>query len=405
MKYRTEDLDVTRPLAPITLAADESGLGFLVRRGTLPVGYLLREAEPGATIPSETLTAWIAEELNPALLAANIADAIRPPVAASESSSLTVLICTRNRPETLERCLQALRSIQENHSFAILVVDNAPPDERTAELVQRWPQVRYVVEPRPGLDFARNRAWQEAESQWVAYLDDDAMVDIGWFAGLEVVWSQFPEAGAITGPILALELSTEAQILFEKRGGFRRGFAQRRYRDRLPGNSLYPAGAGLFGTGANMAFRRDILDRLGGFDEALDTGRPLPGGGDLDIFFRVIDAGIILVHEPRFCVWHEHRKTLTELQHQYYTWGLGLMAYVGKFLRRESPHRPLFRQLVRWWFRDQLRQIKECLRGRHPLPLTFLVAELWGGAVGLGGEYQRSQRRIQKIKHRHPQSS
>jgi hypothetical protein len=39
-----------------------------------------------------------------------------------------------------------------------------------------------------------------------------------------------------------------------------------------------------------MILRRDLLLEIGGFDEALDTGKPLPGGGDLDIFYRVIRA-------------------------------------------------------------------------------------------------------------------
>jgi len=99
---------------------------------------------------------------------------------------------------------------------------------------------------------------------------------------------------------MPLRLDTTAQVLFEKRNGFRRGFDKNRFGREVPGNPLYPCGAGIFGAGCNMAFRRDLLRDIGGFDEALDTGTPLPGGGDLDIFYRIIRAGHALVYEPRY---------------------------------------------------------------------------------------------------------
>ena len=90
-------------------------------------------------------------------------------------------------------------------------------------------------------------------------------------------------------------------------------------------------------TGCNMAFRRDVLLEIGGFDEALDTGAPLPGGGDLDIFYRIIRAGYVLVYEPSYMVFHEHRESVSALRRQYYTWGLGLMAFVEKSYRNDRP--------------------------------------------------------------------
>jgi hypothetical protein len=147
-----------------------------------------------------------------------------------------------------------------------------------------------------------------------------------------------------------------------------------------------------------MAFRRDVLRELGGFDNALDTGAPLPGGGDLDMFYRIIRAGGVLVYEPRYMVFHEHRHSEVDLQRQYFTWGLGLMAFVGKHLRGSVEHEDRFRALVRWWTRDQLRQLKASLRGRHPLPPRMILAEIWGGIIGILGEYRRSCERIERIR-------
>ncbi|MDF5717176.1 MAG: glycosyltransferase [Rhizonema sp. NSF051] len=273
-----------------------------------------------------------------------------------------------------------------------------PSNELTQELVASLPNICYVRELKPGLDFARNRALHSATGELLAFLDDDVVVDRKWLEGLMEAWAENPDAAAFTGLVLPYELATEAQILFEQRGGFRRGFEKIRYGQVLPGNPLYPCGAGMFGAGCNMAFRRDILLKIGGFDEALDTGAPLPGGGDLDIFYRVIRAGYPLVYEPQYLVFHQHRREGEKLRRQYWTWGLGFMAFVVKSYQSDPSQRSQLRRLIWWWIKDQLKQFKDSLSRRHVLPPTMILAEFWGGIVGLLGEYPRSLRRIEQIR-------
>ena len=90
---------------------------------------------------------------------------------------LTAVICTRDRPALLERALASL-SIQSRPPAAILVVDNAPASDAVKDLIaERFSGVRYLRETRPGLDFARNAGLGAAESEIVAFLDDDATAD------------------------------------------------------------------------------------------------------------------------------------------------------------------------------------------------------------------------------------
>src|SRR3989304_2684377 len=235
MPYTIIEIEVTQPLPTISISRHDTGIAVLLRYKGKPIDF------------------WM--EVLPA------------------NSILT--------PEDLARCLESLRSLQPPafgtpDLFEILVVDNAPSDQRTRELVVSFPEVSYICESKPGLDFARNRALQEAKGELLAYLDDDVIADRRWLAGLMEAWAENPDAAAFTGLVLPYELATEAQIMFEQRGGFRRGFNKiRYYGQNLPGKHLYPCGAGIFGAGANMAFRRDILLKLGGFDEALDTGSRL----------------------------------------------------------------------------------------------------------------------------------
>jgi len=216
--------------------------------------------------------------------------------------SLTVAICTKDRAVRLRRLLASLDALRAGSRFAeleILVVDNASVDASTRDAVAAFPGMRYVHEPRTGLDFARNAALRAARGRLLAFLDDDVVVDPHWLDGLHTVWSECPDAGGFSGLVLPYRLDTHAQIAFEHFGGFGRGFARIHHSPVKQGNRLFPVGVGVVGAGCNMCFDRDLLLRLGGFDEALDTGAPLPGGGDLDIFYRVLDLGAGLHGLPR----------------------------------------------------------------------------------------------------------
>jgi len=321
--------------------------------------------------------------------------------------SVTAAICTRDRPDDVRRCLASLLAVRDAAggvgAFEILLVENAPSSSDTAVVIDGAPGVRRCVEPMPGLDFARNRALAEATGEVIAFLDDDVVVDAGWFGGVIEALTENPDAACITGLVLPAELAHEAQVIFERRGGFRRGCRKLRYAGPVqPGNPLFPAGAGIFGAGCNMAFRRQALIELGGFDEALDTGPPLPGGGDLDAFYRVLRAGHPLVYEPSMLVFHRHRRDSEGLCRQYRSWGAGMMAFVAKTWKADPSERWKLERLVGWWLSAQLRELKQAARGLGPVPTRMVLAEFAGGLNGLLGTYRRSQRRSAAIRAQHP---
>jgi glycosyltransferase involved in cell wall biosynthesis len=406
-RYQLFDIDVTGLTGDLPLSPGDAGAAVLIRRKGIPVGFWMQEAT--GSVAAAQVAQRIVEHAGEQI----VAEAIREEMGSASCSRavplVTVAICTKDRPAGVARLLrslddQASRLPDGSAGLEILVVDNAPSDERTRELAGRC-NVRYVREPRPGLNFARNRALQEARGELLAFLDDDVVVDRHWSTGLASAWAENTDAAAFTGLVLPLALETGAQILFEVRGGFRRGFVRARYGSVLPGDRLYPGGAGIFGTGANMAFRTDVVKNLGGFDEALDTGRSLPGGGDLDMFYRIIRAGHPLVYEPRFLIFHEHRREMKALRFQYRrSWGFGFMCYVTKCLRTDPERRVNLTRLVVWWFVNDMFQVMRNYRNRllgvPYVPASILVGELYGGAVGLLGGYGRSQRRVQKIRKR-----
>jgi cellulose synthase/poly-beta-1,6-N-acetylglucosamine synthase-like glycosyltransferase len=149
-----------------------------------------------------------------------------------------------------------------------------------------------------------------------------------------------------------------------------------------------------------MVFRRKVLLELGGFDEALDTGKPLPAGGDLDIFYRIVRGGFVLVKEPELLVWHQHRQELKQLRHQMYTWGLGTMAYASKNYRSDKLNRNRFRWTILVWFRSILRLALSSGLEQRGWSRDLARAELWGGIVGICGAYDWSKLRVDKIRKR-----
>jgi glycosyltransferase involved in cell wall biosynthesis len=402
VSYRICDVEVTATLPPIELGEGVDGIAVLVRRYGRPVWFWMEAVPPGSRIEPDELRRRIGAKAAVPLLKEAIREELidgRHSPAESPRFRLTIAVCTKDRSERLARCLDSLP--REAHE--ILVVDNAPSDGRTREVVTKRPGVRYVCEPKPGLDFARNRALAEAMGDYVAFIDDDVVVDREWLPGLVEAWHDHPDAAAFTGLILPLALDSEAQILFEKLGGFRggpgEGFDKIRWGKVTADSVRYPCDAGVFGSGANMVVRRDVAISLGGFDDALDTGRPLPGGGDLDIFYRIIRAGHAIAYEPRCLVFHEHRSDLSALRRQYWSWGSGFMAFAAKSLRSDPSQRAKWRRLLAWWFAkyQSKRLAKAVLRRSAPRP-DMVLAEIFGALAGLLGGYRRSVRRIERIR-------
>ena len=304
----------------------------------------------------------------------------------ASTPTVTVAVCTRDRTVDLARCLAALHRV-DYPNLDILVVDNAPVTDETAALVRdRFPAVRYVREPRPGLDWARNRAILECRGDILAFTDDDAVVDAGWVAALARAFAASPDVTAVTGLVVPYELDTEAQQVFEDYGGFGRGYTRRWYRAPRNGSvALVHGGSGKFGTGANMAFRRCVFDAIGGFDPALDVGTPTNGGGDLEMFFRVLKTGHTLVYEPAAIVRHRHRRSLTELQTQIANNGVGLFGYLARTAKVFRDERLAVLRLGLWWmwWWNVRRLLRSYVRTEH-VPRSLIRAELKGSIVGVG---------------------
>lgn len=249
-----------------------------------------------------------------------------------------VIVCTTGaQPRALMRSLQALARMGDDN-FEVVVVDNRPARSETQTLVESFASpipVRYVAEPRPGLSRARNAGVAAAPSAaYVAFTDDDVIVDRSWLAWLLEPFAR-PSVQAVTGLVMPLRLQSRAEKRFEHYAGFGKGVRPATYdlTEHAAGDRfLYPYWGGMFGSGNSMAFRREALAAVGGFDPALGAGTPTAGGEDLAAFTDVILAGGQLVYQPRSLCWHEHRADEQALRTQVHNYGIGLTAVLWRYL-------------------------------------------------------------------------
>jgi glycosyltransferase involved in cell wall biosynthesis len=220
------------------------------------------------------------------------------------SPKVSVIICTRDRPNSLYRCLASIARL-DYHDFDVLVVDNASNDHRTADVCRRR-GTRYVVEPNVGLSRARNRGARECTSDVIAYIDDDATADPGWLSALVLEFTD-PKVMVVTGAILPSENIRSTPVERALRGTW--PGSARRVVDRSTPNWFEMANFGGIGIGTNMSFRRSAFGLWPGFDERLGRGATLYAGEDDYAFFSLIRSGYRAVYTPAALV---HHSTLAE---------------------------------------------------------------------------------------------
>lgn len=250
-----------------------------------------------------------------------------------KQETVSVVICTRDRPEALKRCLQSIVQLSAQPD-EIVVVDNATTTGATRDLVAQIPQVRYILEPQPGLSHARNAGARHSTGDIIAFTDDDVEVHPDWIAQLRLGFAE-PEAMVVTGLVLASELETESQWQFERFWSFNRGYRCKIF-DRTFFEQTRSRGVPVdfIGAGANMACRRTAFEQIGLFDVRLGAGAS-GCSEDTEFWYRVLAAGKSCIYQPTAIVHHTHRADLFNLNRQIKAYMRG---YITSYLIQAQQH-------------------------------------------------------------------
>lgn len=306
---------MSEPPAPIAAEAGERAVLAVFWWRDLPLGARILSAGelpvPAGAVPAlaaaaaaAALRAWGATTDEPtpdAAVAAMEALAERP-------TSVSVVVCTRDRPDALARCLDSLARCDPAPD-EVIVVDNAPDRPGTRQAVLGRPGVRLVDEPRPGLSRARNRGVAASRGAVVAFTDDDVAVAPNWLGPIRAAFVDARTA-CVTGLVLPARLDSEAAATFEfAYGGLAGSYLPATYDRGLldqPFGEAPPVWK--LGAGANLAIRRAAFGEVGPFDVRLGAGAA-GCSEDSEFLHRILAAGWTCRYEPAAVVFHDHRGT------------------------------------------------------------------------------------------------
>jgi glycosyltransferase involved in cell wall biosynthesis len=268
-----------------------------------------------------------------------------------KSPSCSVVVCTRYRAELLARCLESLTAL-EHPSYEVVVVDNTAGEQEVEDLVAAA-GAHYVVEPREGLNRARNTGARVAQGEIIAYIDDDAVAEPTWLSGHTAALEDV-DLIATTGRIVPMSLDSSAARMYAAAGGEDLGEVPFRV-DRMTPCWFEMANFGGVGVGPNMAFRRALFEAGWGFRESLGPGGGIPGEEHY-AFFTIIRAGHTIAYVPGAVVRHRYPATIAALRCRRSRILQGTAAYMVMLLVEE----PEFR-------RNTLQYVAQAIRGtRRP---------------------------------------
>ena len=290
--------------------------------------------------------------------------------------TISVVICTRDRPQELERCLRSLAA-QTEPAEELIVVDNKPEGDPAAAAAAQRHGARLVPEPRSGVSRARNAGATAAVGDVVAFVDDDAVPDPGWVAAYQEAFRD-PRVNAATGRVVGLSSPNHAR---EDLGPLPRRF------DRTDPHWFEQANFGAVGLGLNMAFRRHLFEDGFSFPEWLGVGSPIPGGDEHYAFFDVLKAGGLIVYAPSAVARHDdaaeaegwHRRDRRILQ--------AAVAYVVALLIQERGYR---RATIRYVI-GALRGEKRTWRAGQTTPPKYRLGDVAVAVVMAPWRYAASR--------------
>ena len=248
----------------------------------------------------------------------------------------SVIICTYNGAGRIASCLESLQQLNYSN-YEILVVDDGSTDQ-TIQEVENYPEVTLIKLRHLGLSVARNEGARAATGEIIAYTDDDCQVDRDWLNWLALAFED-DSITAAGGPNLPPAPEGRQEAIVAAASG-------------SPAHVLLTDTTAEHVPGCNLAIRKSQLLKLGCFNPVFETA-----GDDVDLCWRLIDAGQVIRFIPQAFVWHRRRVSIWRYIQQQRAYG-----------KAEAE-----------------------LRRLHPQRFSDLGSPRWNGSVYCGGPLRAAQ--------------
>ena len=240
---------------------------------------------------------------------------------------LTIAICTRNGALRLKDNLPSYQKIRDPN-FELIIIDDGSSDD-TFSVCKRFQRetslpVRIIQQKPSGLSVARNLAAKNSNATIIAYIDDDAHPHPDWLHYLRSTFARSEKIAAAGGPNLPpTATGLQNALVTACMGNVSHVLFDDTTAEHLPG--------------CNLALNRNLLVEIGGFDEQFHAA-----GDDVDICWRLLDAGYELGFHAAACVFHDRRTSAKGFIRQQRGYG-----YAEALLYRKHPQR-FGRAGIRW---------------------------------------------------------
>jgi GT2 family glycosyltransferase len=263
--------------------------------------------------------------------------------------AISVVLCSYNGGRVIGRCLEGLARL-DYPDYEVIVVDDGSTDD-TARIASGY-DVTLVSTPNQGLSAARNEGLARARGEIVAYIDDDAWPDPDWLRFLGWVYRTTDHA-AVGGPNLPPRGDGPiADLVALAPGGPLHVLRTDTEAEHVPG--------------CNSSFRTDRLRAIGGYDVRFRTA-----GDDVDVCWRLHEAGWSVGFSPGAVVWHQRRGSVRGYLRQQRGYG-----YAEALLERRWPGRFNALGHVTW-----PGQLYGSGAGASPFAASSVYGGTWGTAA------------------------
>ncbi|GEP43864.1 glycosyltransferase [Brevifollis gellanilyticus] len=273
---------------------------------------------------------------------------------------ISVIVCTYNGGATLRACLESLQRLR-HPNYEVLVIDDGSTEDIDS-IVRPFVAVRYVHQDHAGLSVARNRGMKAARGSILAYTDDDCIMDEDWLGYIAAGFDD-PKWVACGGPNIPPAPRNNVEAVVAAAPG-------------APAHVMLNDSEAEHLPGCNLAIRKSALEAIHGFREHYRTA-----GDDVDVCWRLREAGGHLRFIPGAMVWHHRRRTLKAYFGQQRGYG-----HAEALLMKDHPEKFGLRGGARW---------RGSIYGDSTPAEDLAEGSIFHGPLGNGlfqGIYQHSRR-------------
>lgn len=223
---------------------------------------------------------------------------------ALNTTMISVIIATKNRPNELKQCLVTLGK-NSYRNFEIIIADQNRNPIVFSKFPARIPSITHIHAPRGGKSAALNKAIAASKGDILSFTDDDCIIPKNWLASIDRWFKKNPSAGGVCGKTLPYKPDTHQKMFCPATLSFNR--------DTLITNP-HVIHYKKIGLGNNLALRKIVVKTIGPFTVWLGPGiNGLCGGEDSDYIYRVLRHGFAFGQSSSILVFHNRWLSLREV--------------------------------------------------------------------------------------------